>query len=400
MNLKNHLRIVSICKNEGVCVECTSLFYFGVKIMKKAFFRNLIAMTVFSLSTFSNAEITTIKDVLGREVKVDVPAKRAVVAFYYPDYIAVTGAENFKNVVGISREFWEKFNPGSWALFAEKIPTLKDIADIGNINTGTFSTEKTLALKPDVLVLADWQYQTIASEIPRLEQAGIPIVVVDFNAQTIEKHTQSARIFGQIAGTQERAEKIAKEYADGIKEIQRRVKEANLPKPKIYVEFGNKGPNEHSFTFGKNMWGAIANTVGGDNISAPFVENWGPINPEQVLASKPEVIMISGTEMENKTNSEIMSMGIDIKEEDAQKRLKGFTQRTGWSALPAVQTGRVYGLYHTASRSLIDLASAQFMAKALYPTLFTDINPQQTYDSFYKQYLPIKPEGTFFIQLK
>lgn len=368
--------------------------------MKKAFFRNLIAMTVFSLSTFSNAEITTIKDVLGREVKVDVPAKRAVVAFYYPDYIAVTGVENFKNVVGISREFWEKFNPGSWALFAEKIPTLKDIADIGNINTGTFSTEKTLALKPDVLVLADWQYQTIASEIPRLEQARIPIVVVDFNAQTIEKHTQSARIFGQIAGTQERAEKIAKEYADGIKEIQRRVKEANLPKPKIYVEFGNKGPNEHSFTFGKNMWGAIANTVGGDNISAPFVENWGPINPEQVLASKPEVIMISGTEMENKTNSEIMSMGIDIKEEDAQKRLKGFTQRTGWSTLPAVQTGRVYGLYHTASRSLIDLASAQFMAKALYPTLFTDINPQQTYDSFYKQYLPIKPEGTFFIQLK
>ena len=29
------------------------------------------------------------------------------------------------------------------------------------------------------------------------------------------------------------------------------VKEANLPKPKIYVEFGNKGPSEYSFTFGK-----------------------------------------------------------------------------------------------------------------------------------------------------
>ena len=44
----------------------------------------------------------TIKDVLGREVNVDVPVKNAVLGFYYPDYIAVTGVENFKYVKGIS----------------------------------------------------------------------------------------------------------------------------------------------------------------------------------------------------------------------------------------------------------------------------------------------------------
>ena len=103
------------------------------------------------LPLFAQAEIKTIKDVLGREVKVDVPVKRAVLAFYYPDYIAVTGADKFKNVIGISCEFWEKFNPGSWAMFKQKLPTLQNIADIGNISTGTFSLEKTLALKPNVL---------------------------------------------------------------------------------------------------------------------------------------------------------------------------------------------------------------------------------------------------------
>ena len=36
------------------------------------------------LPLFAQAEIKTIKDVLGREVKVDVPVKRAVLAFYYP----------------------------------------------------------------------------------------------------------------------------------------------------------------------------------------------------------------------------------------------------------------------------------------------------------------------------
>lgn len=368
--------------------------------MKKSLLKSLLAVSLFAFSSFAGAEIKTIKDVLGREVKVDAPAKRVILSFYYPDYIATTGVENFGNVVGISREFWEKFNPGSWALFAEKIPTLKDIADVGNVNTGTFSTEKALALKPDVLVLADWQYQTLASEIPRFEQAGVPVVVVDFNAQTVERHTQSAKIFGQLAGTEARAEQIAKEYADGIADIQNRVKKAGLAKPKIYIEFGNKGPKEHSFTFGKNMWGAIATTVGGDNISAPFVENWGPINPEQVLASKPDVVMISGTENDNKTNAEIMSMGIGITEADTQKRLLGFTQRTGWNNLPAVKSGRVYGLYHTASRSLLDLASSQFIAKALYPELFKDLNPEQSYLDFHKKYLPILPQGTFFIQLK
>lgn len=368
--------------------------------MKKSLLTRLFFGLFFLFSAVANAELKTIKDVLGREVKVDVPAKRVVLAFYYPDYIAVTGVENFNNVVGISREFWEKFNPGSWALFSEKMPKLKEIADVGNINTGTFSTEKTLALKPDVIVLADWQYQTLASEIPRLEQAGIPVVVVDFNAQTVEKHTQSARIFGELTGTQARAEQIATEYANGIADIQQRVKAANLPQPKIYVEFGNKGPQEHSFTFGKNMWGAIAQTVGGNNISAPFVENWGPINPEQVLASQPDVVMISGTELENQTNPDIMSMGIGIQEQDAQKRLKGFTARTGWASLPAVKNGRVYGLYHTASRSLVDLASAQFMAKALYPELFADLDPQKTFNDFHQKYLPILPNGTFFIQLK
>ena len=39
---------------------------------------------------------------------------------------------------------------------------------------------------------------------------------------------------------------------------------------------------------------------------------------------------------------------------------------TGAADIPAVKNKRVYGIYHTASRSLADLASAQFIAKTLY----------------------------------
>ena len=360
-----------------------------------------LAKLVFCGAAFAvlaaQAEVKQIKDVLGREVAVDVPVKRAILTFYYPDYIAATGADNFRNVVGISREFWEKFNPGSWAQFTEKMPFLKDIDDVGYVISNTFSTEKALALKPDVLVIPKIQYEALAAELSRFEEAGIPVIVVDFNDQTVENHTQSIRIFGQLAGTEARAEKIARAYADGIADIQKRVKAANLPKPKIYIEFGNKGPEEYSFTFGKNMWGAIADTVGGDNVSAPHIKTWGTISAEQLLVARPDVIMISGTELEHDTNPNVMSMGIGISEADARQRLAGFIKRIGWDSLPAVQNNRVYGLYHTASRSITDLAAAQFMAKALYPQVFADVDPDKTWQDFYREYLPVVPQGTFFL---
>jgi len=364
----------------------------------KNWIRGTLALSLILTTLTAQAEVKTINDVLGRDVQVDVPAKRVVLGFYYPDYIAATGAENFEQVVGISREFWEKFNPGSWDLYNQKLPNLQGIGDIGNIDRGTFSFEKTLAMKPDVVILAKQQYDTLKAEMPRFEAANIPVVVVDYNDQTVKNHVKSTQIFGQLAGSEQRADQVAQEYADGIADIQKRVNAAQSAKPKIYVEFGDKGPKEHSFTFGKNMWGAIADIVGGDNISKPFVENWGPINPEQVLVSKPEVIMISGTEVGMKQPN-TMAMGIDVPADEAQRRLKGFTTRNGWENLPAVKNNRVYGIYHTASRSLSDLAAAQFMAKALYPTAFADVDPEKTYMNFHEKYLPVKPNGTFFIQL-
>lgn len=126
--------------------------------------------------------------------------------------------------------------------------------------------------------MADWQYKGLGFDVDRLEEAGIPIVVVDYNAQTVEKHIKSTQLIGQLTGQESRADKIAKEYQQGIQLIQDRLSKAGQTEPKAYVEFGNKGPSEYSFTYGKNMWGAMLDLAGGNNIAAPFVEWWGPIN--------------------------------------------------------------------------------------------------------------------------
>lgn len=92
-------------------------------------------------------------------------------------------------------------------------------------------------------------------------------------------------------------------------------------------------------------------------------------------------------------------MGIDIPRAEAQRRLQGYTARSGWESLPAVQNGRVYGVYQGASRSITDGAMVEYFAQITYPELFNDLTPRQTYIDFHERYLPVVPDGTFMVSL-
>ena len=48
-----------------------------------------------------------------------------------------------------------------------------------------------LALKPDLVVLADWQWQAIEDDLEPLEKAGIPVVVLDYNKEQLPLHLES-----------------------------------------------------------------------------------------------------------------------------------------------------------------------------------------------------------------
>lgn len=356
-----------------------------------------LALTAFA-SLNANAEIKTITDVIGREVKVDLPAKRVVLGFYFEDYMAIGTEKAFDSVVGLSREAWEGWVPANWEMHTKHRPSLKTVPDVGEVEAQTFSVEKVLSLKPDLVILADWQYKALGLDADRLEEEGIPVVVVDYNEQSVARHTASTRLIGTLTGQEKRAAELADFYANALKEVADRVAAAKQPKPKVYVEFGNKGPAEYSFTYGKNMWGAMITAAGGDNIATPFVEWWGPINPEQVLASKPDAIFISGRE--NNKAASALPMGQGVNAEEARTKLAAFATRQGWDALPAIKNHQLFGVYQGASRTLSDFAMVQYIAKALYPQQFTAMDPVANYLDYYQKYLPVTPKGTFAIAVK
>lgn len=367
--------------------------------MRRALVAGLAASALWlGVGSRAAAAPAVVQDVMGRLVTVDVPAKRVMLGFYIEDYFAVGGDAAFDRLAGASLGWFVKSRPEVWRQYVEKRPQLQKVTDVGSVQDQTFSIEKVLAAKPSVVVLAEWQYQALGSELARLEAANIPVVVVDFNAQTVERHVSSIRVLGRITGETARAEQIARDYSNGVELMQQRIAKAKLPAPSVYIELGDKGPADYSYTYGKNMWGAMASLVGGRNIAEPFIKSWGTINPEKFLSANPDVVLIAG--YESVTNPTAMQMGFDIDPQQSLKRLQGFAQRSGWSGVNAVKNQKVYGVYHGATRSILDLAMMQYMAKALYPTLFKDVNPQATYQGFYERYLPIRPKGSFMVHLE
>jgi len=333
----------------------------------------------------------------GSTAALERPAQRILLGFYFEEFLAVGGTEALGRVVGLSRAAWKDWRPANWAEYVKVLPGLEAIPDVGEVEVGTFSVEKAIALKPDVAILGDWQVKGLGTEVARLRDAGIPVVVIDYHAEQPARHIASTRLLGQVLGEEARALRLAEDYEAAIAAVQARLAAARRPRPRIYIELGSKGPGEQGPSYGDHMWGALARLAGGDNIGRGVIATWGPIAAEKVLASRPEVIAIAGSEWRQHPTGQLMGQGVTS--EEARARLRGFLRRPGWQGLPAVREGRVHAVYQGASRTLADFASVQYLAKALYPDLFEDLDPQAEYLAWHARWLPIRPTGSFMLGL-
>ncbi|RDL47633.1 Vitamin B12-binding protein [Ensifer sp. M14] len=341
-----------------------------------------------------HAEIT-VTDVKGRHVTLAAPAKKVVLNFYYEDFIAVVGPGAMDKVVALSLSTWKDWRPNQFAAYLDAIPSIAGLPDVGDTENGTFSVERVIAAKPDLVILAAWSYDALGEGVNQIEAAGIPVVALDYNAQTLEKHIQSTLVLGTVMGSLDRAEKLAAQYEAAIRDIDRRIKSAGPANKRVYVELAQKGPSEVGNSYGNGMWGALIDRLGGTNIAKGQLQNWGPLSPEYVLAQKPDIIFLAGSEWLNKPQA--VTVGFGANEEIARERMKAYLGRPGWDALPAVRNYDVHAIYHGGARTLSDYVYAQYIAKQLYPDAFRDIDPAAEIERFYDAWMPIKAEGVFLL---
>ncbi len=357
----------------------------------------VLAIALLTISTVTSANDRTVTDVLGRTVTIPDDAERILLGFYFEDFYAVGGPEAYDRVAAISRDAWEGWRPLQWKAYSEHQPELLELIDIGEVESGSFSLEAALAARPDLAILAAWQVAALGETVARLEAAGVPVVTLDYNAQSVDLHVASTRLLGQILGQDTRAEQLAQEYSGAVAEIAERLATTQAEPPRVYVELARKGPEEVDNSYGDTMWGRLIETAGGRNIAAGQVAKWGPLSPEFVLAENPQVILLAGSGWKGRDQAVRMGPGVDPATTHA--RMRAYLDRPGWSDLDAARDGRVHALYHGGARTLYDYAFLQYLAKALYPEAFADIDPEANLDRFFATYMPIRFDGSYMTQL-
>lgn len=364
------------------------------------FWRMLIVAFLASFAFSAWSATIEVTDALGRKVKVTSPVQRVALNFNFEEYTAVAGKDNWAKVVGISRAPFEGWRPVIFSRYATVIPNLQAMPDIGHSDDGTFSAEKVIALKPDVMFIAEWTYKALQTAREQIEAAGIPIVVIDYNAQLLDRHLSSTRAIGKVMGTEARAEELAKLYEREYNGVLARIAKAGGPsRKKVYVELGQAGADTVGNSYSGTMWGKLLTTLGAVNVADGKLPGpWGPVNAEAVIADNPDLIFIAGSSWVNKPKA--VKTGYEATPEITRKTLEPYAQRAGWANLKAVKNGEVHAIEHGLCRTLFDFVAMQYIAKRLYPDAFKDVDPEAAFKAYHAKYLPVAYAGTWMLPLK
>jgi ABC-type Fe3+-hydroxamate transport system substrate-binding protein len=360
--------------------------------------RALLAGTALLPAAPALAQTRTITDALGREVVVKQRPERVVNCFNYEEFTAIAGLDGWRRVVGMNRVVWEGWRPAIFSRYRALIPNLGAMPDVGNTDEGTFAAEKVIGLRPDLVMMPAWTWAAGETARSQIAAAGIPILVFDYNAQTLERHVSSTRAIGAAMGEPDRAEQLAQRYQRNMEGILGRIAQAGgTTKPRAHIELGQGGAGVVGNSYAPTtMWGRIFELLGAQNIAAGRIPgNYGPIPAEAVLASDPQFIFIGASSWANRPNA--VRTGYDVPPEVTRASLGPYAQRPGWAGLSAIRAGELHAMEHGLCRTLFDDTAALYMARRFHPGAFADADPVAALADYHARFLPVPFSGTWML---
>jgi hypothetical protein len=177
-----------------------------------------LATPFISRRSFATA-MPPITDAIGRTITLKAPAERIVLGFNYEEYTAVAGPAGWDRVVGFGKTLWSDWRPSVFKRYLVPIPRLADLPDVGNTDDNSFSLEKVLSLRPDLVIMAEWSFSSLTQQVQQVQQLealGIPVMVIDYNAEIPERHIASTIAMGIATGNEVRARTLAALYGDKL----------------------------------------------------------------------------------------------------------------------------------------------------------------------------------------
>jgi iron complex transport system substrate-binding protein len=355
----------------------------------------------------TGTETVTVTDLAGREVTLPYPVERIALVrsrdIY--EFSAVLGEDTAEKIIAWGPDIMTA-DKDAYDKYLERFPSLGQLPLVGDIFKDALSTEQVLALDPDVVITETFMIDRGYESIDRLEKAGVPLLFLDFSGKPFEDPQKSILLIGEITGRKQRAQEIVDYVDEQLDLVFTRLDSLDSmerPKPTIYVECGNLGPQDYGCTYGYNKkqnmtsWGAFLQAIRATNIASDAVVDMAVINPEFLLESNPDRIIISGAYW---PAAGAMRMGYYADPAEARALLRAFCERPGWDTLDAVKNKEVYSLHHHFQMHSFSFVGLQQMVKWLYPEEFRDIEPEENFKEFHRRFLPVDYSGTWMVTLK
>lgn len=351
------------------------------------------------------AEKVTVKDVTGRDVEVNVPVKHVILGEGRQIYFLAALDKNnpFEHVVGW-RDDLPKADPETYEAYLAKYPDIAKLPKFGGMKDGTFDIEQAVALKPDV-ILMNIDAKTATEEagyIEKLGKVGIPLVYVDFREKPMENTEPSMRLMGKLMGKEAVAEDFIKFRSDSIKRVTDVLEKEDPKKPVVFVERAGGYSDDCCMSFGNENFGKMVEIAGGINMAKGIIPGtFGTVNPEQIIASNPDQIIITGGKWDAYVpggNWVGVGYGADLKE--ARRKLEALTKRPGFTGVKAVENGNVHAIWHQFYNNPYQFVAIQEIAKWLHPDLFKDLDPEATFKELHERFLPLEYKPGYFVSLK
>ena len=362
----------------------------------------LLALGLLAVTGSASAKIIT--DIAGRQVEVKEESKRIILGEGRQMYLlaAFDTAAPFHRVVGWRDDF-HKADYDGYMAYEKKYPEIKKLPTFGGAKDGTFNVEQALTLKPD-LVLMNLESKAATDEgklIEKLQAVGVPVVFIDFREKPMEHAEKSIRIMGELVNNPQRAEEIVAFRRVQIEKVTDRLKNFAGPRPKVMIDRAGGYTDECCMSFGNENFGQMVELAGGSNIAKDLIPGtFGTLNPEQIIASRPDVVVVTGANWKNyNTVGKWIGVGPGADTQEATARLKLLMRRDAFKTLPVAHNGNAHAIWHQFYDSPYQFVAIQALAKWLHPDPFKDLDPDATFREFHEKFLPLPYQPGYWVTL-
>lgn len=342
-------------------------------------------------------------DVADRHVLIDRPVRRVLLGDGTLAYVlAVLLPENpFADVVGWGENF-KAADLDGYRAYLRKFPEIGRIPSFPTATLDSIGSELAISLEPDVVImnLSSRPAAESSGLMARLAQVGIPVLFVDFRTRMFDNTVRSVQILGALFGRQDRASEFLRFRQEQIERVTLPLKNVQS-RPSVMVERAAGLYDDCCLTYGDGNFGELVTVAGGDNLGTRFLHGtFGTLHPEQVIASNPDVILVTGANWSLYSPAgDWVNLGPGADPVEGQARLRRLIRRPAYRSLPAVKARRVYAIWHPFYDNPYYFVALQRIAKWLHPEVFASLDPDATFRELHARFLPVPYQPGYWLSL-